>query len=816
MIHDFRIAVRSLWRARGMAFGVAGVLGLGIGWAAGIFSITRETIFPSEHYRHERELVRIGIVHPDFPNFEGPLYRGYFAAFRKLKPQAFDGLIAGSTRGEPVNLVSDDDPVPVYVAEVTANFFPVLGVDPAMGRNFLPNEETPGESDDAVILTDALWKSRFGSDPDIVGKDVRLKGRMRKIAGVLPPRFRVPAGIRADVFVPMPGPDLAPDMKELTAAVLAFARSRRVSADSIQAELRSRDLKHTVTNNPVVQKSEIVARPIASPLDFTRFRHLRSAQVTSFGAVALLFAISCLNSANLLSVRSLARRREMAVRGALGGHGLSLLKPLVLEGAILAVAAMILGTFIARWTFGTLVAAELDGNSDSPEFSWGALAVFAVIAGSLSVTVTTLAAWQSQKSDLTDSLKDGGAAGNSAKTRTVRTAFATAQLVLAVTLLAAAGLMVKSFAKIAASDPGFDVGNKIVVQFGIQAMNPVTTTRMTRGQNRTAEPPTPVRHQLREKIIDSLAHVPGVHAVGMASSVLPSGYTPWKIRVLGDGTESEEIACNSAGVSPNFLNILGLRTLRGQSLSEFRPSIRWIVVVNEAMAKKCFGGRDPIGARIKAMGFAEPFEVVGVVSDAKPKNAETMPAYYLPYWLVSPTADQALVQLAGPPGPQFSAELRRAVYRLDPTITVLWGRSLDEALNIDTGAERMTLRCLELLAALALVVAAAGIFATMAYVVQQREREFGVRLALGATPGQLQRLVMKQGMMICVIGTAIGIPLAIGSAKTFEALLFQTPASDPSVHAGVVFTLTAVTLAACLIPSRRALAADPTRLLRSE
>lgn len=797
MLNELRIAARSLARSPAHTLVVVLTLGLGLGTATSFYSLLKQQLISRAPYAEPERLVRVELQNRTEPGSRAPFLLR-FHAYRTAKSVA---MLAGAWSAMS-NVVIDGEPQAVFVTRISADFLPTLGAAPSLGRGFSADEYQPGK-DNVALLTDWFWRNSLGADPDVLQRDLTINGRIVRIVGVLPAGFALPSTMAGERTVLLPFPLPEPSDKDAILPVVTVGRlAAGATVEQLKAEL---DTMHPEKGKPFekfVAAFEARVVPInASPDNIWARRYFRMLW-TSLGAVACLFAIAAVNAGSLVLVRMLGRRREIGIRLALGAGRWQVMRPLLWEALLLAVGVIAAGGVIARWLMPALLAFSPTMEAGTRYQLSGEAWVFLAVLGALTGFVVMLApAWAATRQNINDIVKDGSAAaGESRASRRLRGALVVIEAALAVILLTGAGLMVRSFMKLAAQKPGYETAHRYAVQFTEEMVN------RPQGDALVAR---------RRQMIERLSAVPGVTEVGLAMAATPSFYFPQRLRMVGR-TDGVEIEAMGNPVSPELLTALSVPLRAGRSMTEQRPSDPPGVWINETMARLYFAGRNPVGERLSGVS-RKPWEIVGVVGDQLSQRDGAKPRFYFPYWQAPQWAmSQVVIRLTGEPGPKFEAEVRRALYEIDPTIVLLNLRSLAQHRNAEVAHERFAYSVLRLLSVLALLLAATGLFAMLAYSVSQRRAEFGVRLALGAPTASLYRLVLGSGVGLAAAGVAIGLAVSWGLARFLDTLLIGTASHDPLTFAVVGLLMLAVALPACWLPARRAARVDVTKLLRSE
>jgi putative ABC transport system permease protein len=700
---------------------------------------------------------------------------------------------------------------------VSAGFFPILGVPPAVGRVLRDDENLAGR-ERAVVLGHGLWLRRFGGDPGLVGRTVALNGASYTVVGVMPRGFQYPE--QAELWTPLapvaPYEDLLASRGSLWLEVTARL-APGVSLDEAQAEMDAivGAMNQEYPDDP---RYGVKLEPLREHVS----GDVRPALLVLLGAVGLVLLIACANVANLLLARASGRRREIAIRSALGAGRVRVVRQLLTESLLLSFAGGVLGLVLADVAVGAFVASGPAGlprleavRTDATILAFAAVATF--LTGLVFGLVPAL---QTFRDAVGEPLSDAARGSSEGGTHRVRSAFVVAQTALAVVLLVGAGLLVRSFVRILGLDPGLDASQ-------------VATLRLALPATRYPEPDR-VRG-FYDRLLSDVRSLPGVRSAGAATSLLlsrlPASST---LSVQGQpppppGTPNEPVTLDT--VTTGFFETLRVPLKRGRlfeardarSAEELRanPFAPRIAVVNEAMVRRFFSGQDPLGRRISFDDPSRPdanwSEIVGVVGDVRRSGLDKEPraeVYF--YQGDSPDRRQHLVVRAE--GDPFVAAraVQAAVWAIDPDQPVSGVRTLEDLLRGTVAERRLSMLLLSGFGALALGLAALGLYGVMAYSTAQRTRELGIRLALGAQPRDVMGLVLRDGTRLAALGLGIGVAFALAGSRAVSSLLYGVPPNDPTTFAAVVAVLGGATLLASYLPARRAAGVDPVSALRNE
>ena len=801
---DIRYAFRRLIKSPAFTVVALLTLALGIGANTAIFSVVNAVLLKPLPYPQPHEIV--GVYHLSEgtrATMSGP----NFTDVKKLATTLEDA--AAYTRARTI-LTGRGEPVRLDAAEVSASLFELLGVAPALGRTFRPDENQTGKHR-VAILAHGLWIQRFGGDRNVVGKTLLLDGVSHEIVGVMPEGFSFPAA--RSIWTPL----------EYTEGLTTTQRG----AWYLQVVGR---LKDGVTPEQARAEIETIGRQLAKQypdsnegvgitamsLHEAMVGDIRKAFWVLLGAVGFVLLIACVNVANLLLARAAARESEIAVRTALGAGRGRLVRQLLTESIILAIVGGGLGLLLAVWGVEGLLALEPQGIPRLNEvrvdpnvilFTMGLSLVTGLLFG-------LVPAFQSTRGGISATLKDGGRGALTSRGGSrMRTTLVVAEVALAVMLLAGAGLLIRSFSRLASVDPGFQV-------------QPALTFDLSLPESRYESE----EHQIAffDQLIPKLQAIPGVQAAGSVISLPLSGSSivlTFEVAGRPPVPPSQQPAMQVRVATPEYFQTIGIPLKRGRFFGE---SDRWgspqVVVITEAAARQYFPNEDPIGKRITlgwGRGENKPRaggEVVGIIGDVKDAglNEPDPPQIYLPYrqWPVGGMS--FLLKTAVRPESVADA-VRRTVYSMDGNLPVGNVRTLEAVVARSISQPRFYMTLLAVFAGVALALAAIGIFGVLSYAVAQRTREIGIRMALGAHQGTVVRLIVRDAMIMASVGVAIGTVAAFLLTEWLVAkLLFNTSPRDPATFTLVAVALAAVSLAAAYVPARRATRVDPIVALRAE
>ncbi len=788
---DLGFAVRALLRAKAFAATAVLTLALGMFLTVTVWLYSAWTITSTASYQHPETVYCLGFTAEGSTDFIPYQIAPQLQAYREQLNLFAETAAVSYQTG---NVVVDQQPVASSVARVAEGTFGMLAMAPTLGRPFLPTEYRPG-GDDVVIVSAQFWKEQLHSDPEVLKHPITIDDRVCRVVGVMGEKQNYPIYFYFGVYRPWvpvldPAKPFEWGMVSMVRLKPGVTPQRAMEAmKQARLNLSPQYSKWLTGQTPTLRKPNQIYRPEV-------FRLL-------LGAAVFLFAIACLNTMNLVLVRVLGRSREFSIRRAIGGTQGQVVRLIVMEVAILAVAAGIL-VFLGTGLLMNRVLMLWTGylNHESLWGAWTAHEALAVLVAIAIAAIGGAATWRMRGADISAGLKEGGrAAGDSRRSGRGRSLLVMLQAAFAVVLLAGAGLMIRTFQNTAHVDLGLDPNGKVNVYIAFP---------------NSASPSNEARLQTFDQIAGIFRQLPKVRAVGYGSVL---NFTNQEFQRdpslrLPDG---RMIAFEVTWVSEHYPEAAGLRLVKGRWMSQAAGAQE--VVINETLAKNRFGEANPIGQvmMIKNDGKDWMWTVTGVVHDVRPglrtKAANTV--YEIARWWPPGSTALVLNYEADPP-PEIEGQIRRAVYKCNPHLVTLGVQTVNEQLRQTQFLERQALNILRWLAAIALLLASVGLFSVLAYNVDQRRPEFGVRLALGAPPGSIVRLVLRRGLTTAGIGVMVGCAGALGLTRLMSSLLFQTRTFEPAVYVSVVAVLLLSAGIACWVPSRRAAKVDIARLLRMD
>lgn len=818
---DIRYGVRVLLRNRSFTLMAVITLALGIGANTAIFSVIYGVLLRPLPYRDGHQLV---VVHQR-AKLAGIDDMGFSVKeFLDFKEQ--NKTLESVVEHHSMNFIlyGRSEPERVQTGVVSSNFFDVLGVKPILGRTFVPDDERPG-ADAVLVLSYKYWQQSHGSDPNIVGRVFQMNNRAHVVIGVLPPIPQYPS--ESDVYMPTtqcPFRSSQSIIGNRNARLLTVVFGRL--KPGVRLEQAQADLSGTASNLQAAYpetypKSEgYTAQVMRLEDDLTE--RARPTLIILLATAGLVLLIACANVANLSLARVLQRQREVAMRTALGASRGRLIRQLLTESTLLSLMGGTLGLLIAAWGLPVLVAfaARFTDRTGEIKIDLSVLLFTLIVSISTGLAFGLLPALsfrQDSKQNLAAALKEEGGRSTSVGKNRIRGLLIVAQVAISFTLLITAGLMLRSLIKLQRVNGGFNPEKVLVMRLSpnwskyTAIGSPATTTA-----NYVA---------FFRQLLDKVKQQPGLQAASLASTypLNPAGITsgPNNISVLleghplGEGQLAPQL--DPRAVTPDYFRTIGTPLIKGRMFNDADDEkAPQVAIVNETTARHRWAGEDPIGKRVSADNGKTWITIVGVVGDVKQYGLEREPTdeIYVPVEQ-GPFAGFLLVKTMSDPI-SMSKLMRDAVHQVDPDTAVDQIKTLEQVRDDSVASPRLTAWLLGLFAGLALVITAAGISGVMALSVTQRTREIGIRMALGATRGNVLAMVMRQGMTLVLLGLIGGIVGALILNRLMATLLFATPTADPMTFAVVSFLLIVVAGAACFIPALRATSINPMLALRNE
>jgi predicted permease len=810
---DVRFAVRTLASNRVFTTAALLTLALGIGATTAIFSVVNGVLLsPLPYPNHDRlQLLWTTMRLGGEPQNGIPYSAGnYYAARERLR--SFESLAAFRAWGFTIG--DGDEPEIVPGVRTSPELFHVIGVRPLLGRDFAPDDDRPG-APPVAVLGWGLWQRKYGGRRDIVGSRITLNGEPATVIGVMPPGFDFPRGAelpsgfqiapRTDIWTPLALSEERRRDYGTGNLVVAGLLRRDVTAEQAALELRSvmRDIGDEIGASQYSFGGEII------PMREQSVRDVRAGLWLLFAAAGLVLLIACANVSNLLVARATGRRREMAIRAALGAGRGRLVRQMITENVLLALAGGGLGLLVALGLERSLLALAPPGLPRLEDVKIDGRVLLAALgtAGAAGAAFGLVAAVHSARAGAAAGLREGGR-GHATRSRS-RSVFVVLEVAVSLVLLVGAALLTRSFARMQRVDAGFRPSNVLTAGLVMRRDPGRTLAEQATGWRNVTEP-------FQERI----RALPGVIEAGGVSSLPLTGAwesTTFNIDGRPAAAPDARPRADYAVALPGYFRALGIPVLRGRAFTEQdRADGPRVVLVSRVLAERYWKDEDPIGAQILVFD-ATPLTVVGVVEDVRSHSLidPPQPTLYFPYSQFAYPFMVLVVRTAGDPV-ALAPALRRELRAVDPTVALTEIRSMQEVFDASLAQRRFAMLIVGFFAGSALVLAAVGLYGVIAYAVSQRTREIGIRLALGARAADVRRMVLRDGLALTAIGLGIGLAGALAAARVLRGQLFEVSPVDPAVYALIVVVLVVTALVASWAPARRATRVDPVTALREE
>lgn len=794
---DISYGVRMLLKEPGFTLVAVLALALGIGANTAIFSVVNAVLLRPLPYSRPDTLIQVWGTNPKNGITTSVVSVPDFIDWRKQN-QSFEHLAAYSSGS--LILTGEDKPERIKSATVSASLFDLLDVKPINGRGFLLEEDQYGAGRVAVI-SHGLWQRRFNSAPNLIGQNITLSDQSYTVVGIMPQGFDFPW--EAEIWTPN-----------------AFDFSHSMSQRNTRHLFVIGRLKPNVALAQAQSEMDVIARRLAEqhpeiqgtqgvnlvPLHEQMVARVRQTLLILFGAVGLVLLIACSNMANLLLVRTTVRRKEIAIRGALGANRFRLMRLVLTESVLLACLGGAAGLLLALWSLDFLVAIIPDNIPRIKEIGldWNVLG-WTLLVSMLTGLIFGLApALQASKLDLNESLKETGKNLSADPRRNfVRNSLVVSEVALSLVLLIGAGLMIKSVWRLQHVKTGFNPENVLAVTLSLPDY------KYSQEEQKVA---------FYQQALERIEHLPGVNSIGV-TTILPlnGSMSAATFQIAGRPPLAKGISADVRSSSPDYLRTMGIPLLRGRYFTERDThNAPAVCLINETLARRFFAGEDPVG---QSLELGKSCEIVGVVGDVRhlTLDAELGPEMYWPY-PQNPSSSMSIVVRGSSDldATKLAAAIRHEIRAIDKDQLIDSIQTMEQVHAKSIAEPRFNTLLLTIFAAVALILASVGLYGVMAYTVNQRLHEIGLRMALGAQISDVLRMVIKQGLTLTLIGLTIGVAASFALTRVMTSLLYEVSATDPLTFIGVAALLAAVALLACYLPARRATRVDPLTALRHE
>ena len=793
---DMRYAVRQLVKTPGFTIVAILTLAFGIGATSAIFSVVNGVMLRPLPYPDAGSLVRVLEVVPQYGRFS--VAPANFLDWRQQNT-VFERIAAYA--GGTDTFSGGDGPERLTMTAVSWDIFETLRVTPVRGRGFRADEDLPKQNS-VIVISHGMWQSRFGGDPGILGRSITLASGPVTVVGIMPPDFYFPSR-ETEYWRPIA---LNPTGSTRGGHYIGVIARLKPGVSVQQAGAEMKTIAERLAGEYPASNANETAETVA--LHDLIVGPIRPMLLTLFAAVGVVILIACANVANLLLVRASVREKEIAIRAAMGAGRRRLVMQMLTESLVLALAGGTLGVLLAYAAISplqTLSAGSIPRVADVT-LDRTVLAFAFLITIATGVLFGLAPAWQASRATVGAVLKEGGRSSASSGGRWLRSTLLVAEVALSIVLLVGATLLLRSFAGITSVDPGFNPDR-------------VLAFRVALPQTSYPEPHNQVGFY--DRLLDKLRSTPGIEAAGMVHQLpMRGGYVlSFAIQGRPPAAPGDEASANHRAVSPGYFQALAIPLLRGRALSERDvEKSPMVAVVDEAFARRHFPGEDAIGRGIDIGNGTDGFyEIVGVVGDVRHGglDASAEPTMYVPFKQDVFSSMWMMVRTKGDPSAHASVA-RQAVRDIDSSLPAFSMTPLSTVVSDSVAQRRFSMLLLGLFAVVALFLAAVGLYGVVAYSVSQRTQEIGLRMAIGAQPGDVLRMVVGGGMKLAAVGVVIGIVAALGLANLVASMLYGVTPFDPTSYAATAVILLAVAALACWIPARRAMRVDPLTALRQE
>ncbi len=812
LLQDIRYGIRMLMKNPGFTIIAVLTLALGIGANTAIFSVVNAELLRPLPFRDSGRLVSVATANSRMHSSNGSASYPDFVDWRSQN-QVFEKMAAFTDA--TFTLTGQENPAHLEGASVSADTFDLLGVSPELGRTFQPGEDEPNHH--VVIISDRLWKQHFGGDPGIIGRVITLDNSGFTVVGVMPAGFqfplqREPEMIWSTMSPLQESPDNSPAMTQQRGAHFLSCIARLKPGITVPQAQAAMDVIASSLSKQYPDSNKYMSVYLTSEQERLTGA-IRPALLVMMIAVGLVLLIACVNVANLLLARATTRGREIAIRTAMGAGRVRVVRQLLTESLLLAIFAGVLGTALAVWGSDVLVRLGPENLPRVGEIhidGW-ALAFTAGLSLLTGILFGLAPAVQSTHSNIAEALKEGSLSTTAGRSRHgLRSSLVIVEMALALILLVSAGLLIRSLIRLQNVNPGFDPHNVMTASLDLP----------------DAKYSDPKKAEFFRELSPLLNALPGVQS---AAAVFPLPMSGDEIRTSFqiEGrpvAKSDEPHTSIRVVTPNYFGTMRIPLLQGRDFTERdEAKATPVLIVNQAFAQQFFPGVNPVGQHIQpgisngGPGTAPMREIVGVVGNVKFEDLTTefSPESYIPYGQLQ-FGSVAIVARSGKDPQGLAKPIASVVQSIDKDLPTYAPKTLEQYLSGTIAIPRFNTFLLAIFAALAMILTAVGLYGVISYTVAQRTHEIGIRMALGAQPSDMLRLVVGQGMRLALLGVGLGLIAALGLTRFLSSLLFGVSSTDPVSFAVVVMMLFAVVLLACYIPARRAMRVDPMVALRYE
>ncbi|HKA20040.1 MAG TPA: ABC transporter permease [Blastocatellia bacterium] len=806
---DLRYGLRMLVRNPSFTIISAGVLAIGIAASTAIFTVVNAVLLRPLPYVEPDRLLLVQESLPKLYLRTGAVSGAEYWDYKETN-QVFSDI--GCYTTQSFNLTGNGEATRIHAARMSPSLIPMLGVAPKIGRSFTEDEDGAG-ANAVVLLSERLWRTRFGSDNAIEGKSLKLDEKPYTVIGVMPAKFQFPSNDNTfsesvDLWVPMAMTDEERKGRANSFDFSVIGRLKPgVTIEQARADIES-VAERMQQQYPNVYKGNIEIAAGVIGLEQEMVQPVRTVLLVLFGAVGLVLLVGCANVANLLLARSQTRMKEIAIRTAIGASSRRLIRQLLTESVLLAILGGGLGLLLASWAVDLIVRFGPDNLPRLQEVSLDTrVLLFALAVSVLTGVIFGLApAIQCSRVDLNETLKESGGRGSGGlASKRMRGALIVFETASAIVLLIGAGLLIYSFVRLLRVPPGFNPEGAVIARTSMPAER---------------YPKIELGKSMYKRALEQIGSLPGVEAVSVASNLPLADNWTVGFRIEGEDQSTYHSAGNT-WVSNDYFRAMGIQLLSGRTFNDDdREGGLPVLVINQAMARKFWPGEDPLGKRIRWGGWGvEWLTVIGVVADVRASSLEKEPApsSYMPIFQI-PRTRRNVVFVARTSGDANSlmSSIRERLRSVDEELPVYDVRTLTSVISESVSQRRFAMLLISIFAGVALMLASVGLYAVMSNLVAQRTREIGIRIALGASRVDVLGLVLRQGALLTLIGVALGLLCSFALTRTIKSLLFGVSSTEPIVFIVIPVLLVGVALTACLVPARRATKVDPMVALRYE